>query len=569
MNSDPETVGEIRISYELHSFREQMWYRLSSTDYRSEGLAAAEKLYSDGTVDGVRLVRNEYYVDYDFTDSVVIFKRLIGDVAEPDPMAQAVEIGVQFCWRLVSDFFRERGRDELRAQLSRYLEDKRVTTLELIHSEKHAIDLDSAGTVLQGVFQKIAIQLAQTGKISAATLFKDMMSLWSQLVLQLRNDAINAKVPKLEPGSFVSVYAQFEQQFGVELVGYHIQRAVAAYLLDAKNWLEKLDRLGQLNEAACERRHLKILDAQAADIFSMAGPFRELLEEGGDRVTAMCTVASLYGGTFKPAAGSLPRGVNAVNALMNEGLMPRTRSTLRRRFLREVVSRQPLLQGRSLMQELEGLNTIIRQLNESAQALIKDEEVADAMVARCARSLTIQGISESIGVAQKVTEKLSVLSRLAQLAPGPFNKATVFRHFRAVMPPDDLVRICMREASNRLAAVGLLADVQRALVAAPIDDMTRSEMLGAVDNALLDIFKTDILQAPNRSYAERISLLFKVCSGIQLVDGKARTLAVESISREFRNPKFLPAFKQRFRSDAEVKDILLKVKAFLAGDRTS
>ena len=74
MNPDPDIVGEIRISYELHSFRDQLWFRLNSWPYRAEAMAAAEQLYADQTTSGVRLVRLEYYVDFDFTDSVIIFK---------------------------------------------------------------------------------------------------------------------------------------------------------------------------------------------------------------------------------------------------------------------------------------------------------------------------------------------------------------------------------------------------------------------------------------------------------------------------------------------------------------
>ena len=193
-------------------------------------MAAAEQLYSDQTVDGVRLVRLEHYVDYDFTDSVIIFKRMVGETTEADPLAPANDAGSVFCWRQVADFYRERGRDELRAQLGRYMEDKRVTVSELIHSEKHSIDLDNAGTILQGVFQKVAVPLAQTsgGKISAATLFKDMMSLWSQLVLQLRNDANAVKVVKLEPAKFVELAAQLEKQFGADYI---------AYKADVKRWI--------------------------------------------------------------------------------------------------------------------------------------------------------------------------------------------------------------------------------------------------------------------------------------------------------------------------------------------
>jgi len=208
VHPDPAVVGEIRITYELHSFRDQQWFRLNVWDQRSEAVAAAEQIFSEQTVDGVRVVRLEYYVEYDFTDSIITFKRLAGDITEADPLAQASDIGTSFYWRQVSDFFRDRSRDELRAQLGRYLEDRRVTALELVYSEKHSIDLDNAGTILQGLIQKVALPVAQAGKLSAAGLYKDMMSVWSQLVLQLRNDSMNIKLPRMEPGRFLEVAAQ-------------------------------------------------------------------------------------------------------------------------------------------------------------------------------------------------------------------------------------------------------------------------------------------------------------------------------------------------------------------------
>ncbi len=568
MHPDPAVVGEIRITYELHSFRDQQWFRLNVWDQRSEAVAAAEQIFSEQTVDGVRVVRLEYYVEYDFTDSIITFKRLAGDITEADPLAQASDIGTSFYWRQVSDFFRDRSRDELRAQLGRYLEDRRVTALELVYSEKHSIDLDNAGTILQGLIQKVALPVAQAGKLSAAGLYKDMMSVWSQLVLQLRNDSMNIKLPRMEPGRFLEVAAQIEKQFGPETSTYHIFRAIVSYLIEGKSWLEKLDRLGQLFDPEFECRHLRFLDTLAAEILSMAGPFRELLDEGADRVAAFGTVSSLYGGSYRPPVGGLPMGVAVINTLMADGRMPRVRSTLRRRLLREMISRQPLVPGRALMLEMESLNQIIQHFRSNAPSLLQDEEMNEALVFRAARTISVQGVAECIATAPRVADKLAALSKLAALVPGAANKALVFRHFRSALPPDDLVRICVREGTSRMASVPLLADIQKTLLAAPIDEITRSEVLSAIDAALLDIFKNDILQAANRSYADRLVLLLKVCSGIQLLDGKARTLAVETISREFRNPNFLPLIKNRFKNHAELKEMLIKVKAFLASDKT-
>ena len=567
VHPDPAVVGEIRITYELHSFRDQQWFRLNAWDQRTEAVAAAEQIFSEQTVDGVRVVRLEYYVDYDFIDTIITFKRLVNDVVEPDPLAPASEIGSSFYWRQVSDFFRDRSRDELRTQLGRYLEDRRITALELVYSEKHSIDLDNAGTILQGLIQRVALPVAQAGKLSAAGLYKDMMSVWSQLVLQLRSDSMNNKPPRLEAGNFLEVAAQLEKQFGSETSAYHMFRAIVVYLMDAKTWLEKLDRIGQLYEPECSRRHLRFLDTQAAEILSMAGPFRELLDEGADRVSVFGTVASLYGGSYKAPAGGLPVGVAVINTLMSDGRMPRVRATLRRRLLREMISRQPLVAGRALMAEIEALNQIIQTFKTCAPNLIQDEEMSEALVFRATRSISVQGVAESMNAVPKVIDKLTALSKLANLVPGAFNKALVFRHFRSALPPDELVRICLRESGNRMTAVTMLADIQKSVLALPIDETTRTDILGAIDAALLDIFKNDILLAANRSYADRLVLLLKVCSGIQLADGKARALAVETISREFRNPNFLPLIKGRFKSQGELRDMLMKVKLFLASDK--
>lgn len=559
-------AGEIRILYELQSFRSGAWQRVQAVEDRDLMVEAAEQVVADRNVDGARVARLTTHVDYDFVDSAIVFRQLL--VPEADPLLPVPDGDHDPHWQQPSDMYRPRGREALRAIIGRYLEEQRLTPLELLHSDRHMLALDNAGTMLQELVQKVAVAQAKTSAQSSPALFKEMLVMISSVLTQLRVEAEQFPVLRLAEGRYLAVFHELEGRFSGDDQIYHLYRAIAAYLAEAKTWMEKLEWIGCLCDPAGEPRHLKWLDALLNEALTANGPYRELIDESGGRVVAIERLADLFAGRYQPPPAYGPyTGFPRINGLLVENRLPRTRATLRQRLLRELHARGHLLNGADLLAELEALTRLLRYLPEASPLLAEDEEVNLALDLRIARSITPDMVSGALAGLPKLSEKIAKLARIVAAVPVEHHRHIVGKYFRALFGPEDIVRQAVRDGGSRPGAVGPIVEVQRMLSATPIDDLTKAELLNTLDTALVDIFRSDIMTALNRPYMDRLMTLLRVCMSSPLTEGKARAFAAEMIAKELKNPRFMPAYLSRCRTDEERKEALARLRQFLASSR--
>ncbi|CAK0753772.1 putative TIR domain-containing protein [uncultured Gammaproteobacteria bacterium] len=554
---------EVNVAHELHTYRGTVWYRVKRWPSLRDAMIVADQVLQAKMVDGIRVARTEGFPGYGFSETVIVFKQMLAGIAEADPLAPAYEPDEVLYWRKVEDFYHDWSREEFWNQLGRYFEDKRVTALELIHSDRHMVALDQAGTILQGMIQKIAVAQAQTDKASAPSLFKDLMSLFSQLTLRLRTEAGQTPVPLLEPGTLGQVLGELERRFEGEARPYQIYRTFTALLVGAKTWTEKLDRLGRLFTPDLEVGSLRYLDMIVAEQFRSDGLYRELLPEKSGREALLTVMIDFHGGAYRPETIKVPPGVGAISSLIADGCLPRTRSTLRRRLLRELHQRNALASSTNLMAELESLHRLIARLPQSSPALARDEEISEAFDLRAGRAITSEGVGRLLETASSAPAKLDLACRFGLLVPGAANRTRFFNHFRAVLPADDLVRQTLRLGVNRVAALGGLIEAMNTLIKAPFDEGAKTEMMATFDQTVLDILKNDVVLAAGRSYFERIVLLVRICTTSPPPAGNSLAFASELIGRELKNPKFLPAYIQRFKTDDERKQAMGRLRDFI------
>lgn len=558
-----DQAGTIRISYEYQSLRSNNWYRVSASDDKDETIATAIHNLDSGTIDGVRVVKLRHYVDHDFTDTVIVFKQIMPGINEGDPQAPAVETEAEASWTEPAHLYAERGRAELRTHLVKYLEENKITALELLHSDQHMTVLDGAGTHLQGLLQKMAVEMARSSKATSAELFKNLLALSATVLQQIRADAERLPAPKLAPGLLSRLFKAFEAHFSGPTLVYHLYRALAAYLLDAGSWREKLDRAGQLIEPEMDIRLVRILDLLFFEMLSLSGPYRDILPENADRVTTIRTLTDFYAGRYASAGGETPPGLIALTRAVGYGLLPRTRAILRRRVLGEIHFRQPLLSGGELLRELEAQAEVQRYVTAATADLAADEEFAQAFDMRYGRAITPETMSRLMATQNRIVDKIREVAKVFQATPGENNRANIGKYFRALVTPEDVVRQAVRDGGNRINAIPPLVELWAVLAASPVDQQTRIDVVSAVDAALLDIFRTDILNAPNRTYMDRIVTMIRTATQPMLPDGKAKLFVAEIVGKELKNPKLMPAYVGKLRSEQERSEAIAKLKTLI------
>lgn len=561
MSETTEAIGKTRIYFELHTYHGSYWMCAKVTDNQEEAEIGARNAQADKVGFGVRVARCTEYEDYGHVSRTILSRAIWRDgMVDPAiPLIMPVPGGDGMC-RTPADLRGDRAREIIATSLQRYMDDNRLTPIELLHSEAHALRLNDAGTTLQGALQKAAINQVQGSDVPVQRRFKELLALTDQLLAELRADAKKVPVIVCVSGGYGSQCAGLEAKHGAA-VSYHIFRALALYLADAKGWIGKLDALGHLVEEDLPARFVMPIDAILAEIVNATTTPNELTgPEHSDRLTQIRALVDLHAGRYEPPANRASDGIRALNWLISRGQCPRTRSTIERRVIRELTNLAPLKAERALWNQAQTLH-LLMELFRKTPPLADDIEMLETLEQRALRLINPESVAEAISQCRLPSEKVRTLVRIVDLMPYVASKAKMTEFVRAAWSPDDLVR--ESGGKDRPAALPVLVGMHRDVAGAEMDADTKTRLLGDLDTAMLDIIRVDVLNAPNRSFMDRILQLMKLCAASPLPEGKARACAVEAVGRAVNSPEFLEPFMKRFKAEAERKQALLSLRNLL------
>ncbi|EWY40148.1 hypothetical protein N825_03605 [Skermanella stibiiresistens SB22] len=562
IDTNSEAVGTTRVFYELHTYHGSYWMCAKTTLDRDEAESGARNAQADKVGFGARVALCTEYADYDHVSRTILSRTLWRDgaVDVSAPLIMPVPGGDGIC-RTVADLRSDRARETMAAALQRYLDDNRLTPLELLHSDANALRLNDAGTTLQGALQKVAIAQVQGTDVPVQRRFKDLLALGDQVLAELRADAKRVPVKACVPGSYGAQCAALEAKHP-DAAAYHILRALSLYLAEApKGWIGKLDALGHLVEERLPARHVMPLDAILSEIANASTVTNDLTGPNpADRLTHIRSLLDLHAGRYEAPANRASDGIRALNWLIREGRCPRTRSTIERRVIRELTNIAPLKAERALWNQAQTLH-LLMELFKETPPLAHDIEMLETLEQRALRLINPESVAEAIGQCKLPSEKVRTLVRIVDLMPYVASKAKMTEFVRAAWSPDDLVR--EGGGKDRPAALPILVGMHRDIAGAEMDPDTQAKLLTDLDATMLDIVRIDVLNAPNRTFMDRILQLMKLCAASPLPEGKARACAVDAVGRAVNSPEFLDPFLKRFKAEAERKQALLSLRSLL------
>lgn len=548
--------GEVRVAFELHSLHGDVWLLVREADDLRQLEPVAAQLVDRGEVDGVRIARRRTHVDHDFVSSVIIRKRLRPGAADNDPL-QGANPGRDYTWcDGVEDLIGDAQRQVFRALFARYLDENRLTPLEILHHERHARALDNAGTLVQGALQRLASRQVRGTQQSAVARMKELMALVEDAMAALTARARATPPEPLAPGGFKALVERLRAQAGpaggaadgreaMRAVRAAVYRAIAEYLIAARSWVEKLDRLFQLYEPTLTVTEIRFIDSLAAEILASPLALRELAGEQADRLALILNAIDLYVGDLG-RAGDLPQGVRVLSTLLADGLLPRTQAELRQGLLRHLYARQPLRADRAdkgLLQEMTAIDAISRHLKERTPTLAKDEEILDLLAGAAERLIQPEAVADLMAGSRSPSRRLDALLGVLEIAPGAGVKARLAPYLRSLLTVDDLVRD-WAGAAGRIDAIRPLCALAARLDASGLPRAVRHEMLEMLDTGLYDILRVDLVGNQAMPFVDRMLVLIR--DGGKLPEGRARVFAAETLSLAFKRPEFLLHYLERF-----------------------
>ncbi|HEV7370509.1 hypothetical protein [Arenibaculum sp.] len=549
---------EISVVYELHTRDGDGWTLAAEACDPDSLVRMAAGVLRDGAKGGGRVVRCWRFPEYDHAERTVLHAWPRAAAGEAVSGRDGGAEGAAPCLS-VDDLYAEPARAAIAVHLARFLEPRRLTPVELLHSTRSAGELTTHHAMLEGAVQRAAMsQVAGTG-MRANRRQLELMDLVHAAFARL--SAIERQTPltAVEGRGLAAVAAGIEASCGAQ-APFHLMRALAAHLGDAPTWTAKLGRIGDLVGDGLAVRHYRLLDTVAAEIVRSPAALRELA--GAQRAEAvLATLVALHAGRPPGPPGGDAAALARFAAMVGAGLAPRTRTGLRLRLLEELHRPTQLRPGEDLFQELDALDGLARSMAEHSPALARDEEIREAIELRAGRALQSDRLDATLAPARLAADRLDRFARLIARTPGEANR----RRLRALLEGGVPARVLMRElvpdGPSRADGVPALAGVLHRLEEAGIGPGQGGALAREVEDALLDVLRRDVLGV-RRPLADRVDHLVRTCAKVPLAPGRCRDFVADVLRRALAAPDFADAYRQRF-GEAEGRDALLRLQRLL------
>lgn len=550
--------------YQLQTFGGGRWTIVHEGPDRDALAAAGEAIIQGQKADGVRVMQAEHDEEYAFSWSRLVAAGYRPGLREmPEPWTPVVRPGAAPApCATHADLASDEARRFLQPFFQAFLEESRLTLLEILHDETAAGIASSAGTLMQTVLQRVAVIQAQgTGKPAPERL-KELQALVTARLQKLKADAQAGPPVALRPGKLEEGLLEVERRHGAE-AEHHQFRALAAYLGGGKAPADKLEILFQLYEPNLDPRHARLFDRLGGELLSLNATLQGVLApKGRRRVDRMISMVDLLEGRFDRPVEELPIGLRALSKLMVERGMPRCREAVRERLFREIAAKAPFTNESALSEEMRAIFQFFVHVQAVRPKMAAEMDFIEAIRERVDRMLQPSQIEEYLQGVKPLRDKLDRLLILAENSPVDLGKQRVAEPIRRNMGTDDMMREFVAPLKDRTGAIPTLAQLAQRFLAAKFDEKTEAEFVGVFDAMIYDILREDVLKTRGTPL-ERMQRIVRLCTQPPLPPGKARRFATEAIKASLGSPDFAKAYAERFPDEAQRRESLARLRDVL------
>ncbi|WP_337996148.1 hypothetical protein [Oleispirillum naphthae] len=537
-----------RASFEFHVLIAKNWTVRDLFDDEAAAKRAAEQELSAGRVEGVRVIRVWQRADGAHTEKVV--HEQLG-AAKPLHDVRIVPIeSAPFC-RDEADLLSAESLAAMGRLYRKYLDEVCLTPAEVLHLEREYKRIwDTESIVPAGVDRVATIQTRGTD-LNAKTRGEEIYRILESIGARALRCARRRSLPKEVAGSLGEVLAAVSREAEDELDGRFSATVVLARdLVQRRDWIAKLDRLGELIARETDAAALAILDGVTAQAFGCREVMQDALGPQPNLAGALLRMADLLSGA--PQAefdAALPR-CEVFSAALRGGRLPTLHATLKDRFVRQLagpgeLARNDASQERPCFRKLA--NCVV-----AATAVQGGAETAEALLSRAGLFIVEGGVTgrklalrHLLGALNTPACRMRLLRTLDEsLKTEPEVRVAAFEAIRTMILSAGSVTV-FAPGADPVAPLAAAADLCRWLAAA-FPPKPAAPLIAHLDDlSARHLVRERIIERmdrPDLPLAERAILLLNfVLSGI-LTDGKASAMAREHIREHLKRPDFVEAF---------------------------
>jgi hypothetical protein len=552
-------VGD-RVTFEVQVSRGGRWEVDTMLRNEEEARAHARKLFANKRCEGVRILRNWTRGDGIISETEIFTETRT--VKDEGPIRVAViESAPEKC-ATNEAFLGSDSRGTIGRLLHEYLEKVFLTPTELLHSHKEMKRLQDKDTLVPTAVDRVAALQCRSGEQDPRARGQEIHRALDELAARARRAETTA-LPALE-GRFSDVLARLKAMGGGEDPEYLAMVVLSRDLMNARNWVGKLERLCRLAVEDSDPHAIGMLDGVIADLLG-ASLVQDILGAQPNLAAAIIAMFDLSEGRMDVGRSQVGPSAETLNALFAGCKLPISRATLLDRAHRQIRSGSPLSRNDSTREDESYRRLVARVVGQDG--FLCGVETAEALTTRQTR-MTEQGgaigrRTALLATFRAMPDRATGLVYLCEMARSSF----IPEHASDIVAMLDHVTICRRIVDlcdHALPPRERMARTTRAhaaVMASPFPATIKARVANALDSILerylLDEQIIEKLDNPNSPLRERATRLVQFCAAGVLPQGRALSLARERVLSLLRQPSFDAHFIDGF-ADAQMAQKALR-----------
>ncbi|MCB2108117.1 MAG: hypothetical protein KDE14_10470 [Rhodobacteraceae bacterium] len=538
-----------RVSFEVQVMRGSKWAISEVVPTEQTARNKAEELLKQKSTEGVRIVKESHFGNDSRRESE-IFKQMKETERDEDFSITPVD-DAPLCEQL-SDYYETKARNTMARMFSKYLEKHEMTPLEMLHSHKslkRALNLD---TMVPSAVDKIAsLHARATGTDSRKR--KDIIYEAIDRIAARAREIDKKPLPELKGSTLDDVLAQIDTKSSDEEERRFLANvALARESVNWQGWLGKMAELLPMAKSAKDERARMMIDEMMSDILIAKTVIKDVIGVSKHMGDAVQRMLDLMEGKCQPTKFAAEELLELLNFLFANDLLPKAKSILFDRMERDLRSPVRLTNSDEPNADKDFFNVLLNRV-VTDHGVIGDRPIAFGLTERWARIINLGGASGRRKAMEEVRDLLSSTTRkfvylIAMYDPAgdPDLSDVITAQLKLFAAQLDTVQKIAPEAKTQRARLQEATQVQRLVLDSQLEESLRIMLANKFDTVVSDyLISNKVIERiddPALPFRDRATRLVSFCAGGVLTEGKAKSIARESVVAYLRRKDFVTEF---------------------------
>ncbi len=560
-----------RLNFEVQVFRVNKWQINDVLPSEDSARRKADELLAIKGTEGVRIIKETVF-GKDSRRETEIFKQM-KEVEKDENFSVSLVDEAPLCENF-SEYYETQARAVMGRLFSKYLEKIEITPLEILHSHKSLKRALNVDAMVPTAIDRISTLHARATNTDSKKR-KDIIHLAVDKISARAREMDSKPLPDLKGASLDDIWVQLDSKIPDEGERKYMANTVLARAsINWTGWLGKMSVLLPMAKDLKDQRARDMVDEMMSDILIAKTVVKDVIGISKHMGDAIMRMLDLVEGKCQPSKFAVEELVELLNVMFAANALPRSKKVLFERIERDLKGPTRLTNAEEIAADKELFLQILNRV-VTDHGVTGGHEMAMGLTDRWARLINLGGMAGRKKAMEEVRDKLTSTTRKFVYLIGMYDPngdanliEVITTQLKTYAGQLDTVQQIAPAATTQKARLQEATAVQRLVLDSPLEESLKSMLASKFDNVVSEYIITnkviERLDEMTLPFRERAKRLVTFCAGGVLTEGKAKTIARDSVVSYLRRKDFVNEYTADLLDPAEKESAIREFYSLLA-----